>query len=403
MAERNIKVLLVEDDKFDRRAVARYIQKMELPYTLYTAASSAEAMDMLSQNAFDVILLDYQLGDGTGLELLDHIRDTPAIFVTGSGSEEVAVRAMRQGAYDYLIKDPDSNYLTVMSATIQSVLDRKRSENALRVSEERYRGLAEFANAVIHNVGNVLNSITASCQLVKETMQNSKISQLEKVRQLLDEHREQAFLSEHPKGKLLPGYLGTLSERLNEEIALTHEEIADIMKNLTLIREIIATQQSQAKVALFNETFDLRDSAVEALNVCRTAILQQEVLVRNQLAGEMPVSCQRAKLTHILINLIRNAIESMELNAEGTRTLTLSAAAKNGQLELDIADTGAGFTPQTLAKLFSYGFTTKEKGHGFGLHYCANAIREMGGDIHAASPGPGQGSVFTIRLPLRNP
>jgi len=398
MAERNINVLLVEDDKFDRRAMARYIQKMELPYTLHIAASTAEAMNALADATFDVVLLDYQLGDGNGLELLAHIKDTPAIFVTGSGSEEIAVRAMRQGAYDYLIKDPESNYLTVMPSTIQSVLARKRSETALRESDERYRGLAEFANAVIHNVGNVLNSVNASCQIIKETIKNSKIDQLGKVAGLLEAQADQGGLEKAPKFKLALEYLGTLHDRLKEEIQQTGGEIDEILKSLTLMREIIAAQQSQAKAIGETSSFDLREASDEAFKVCRAEIEAAGVEIRNRLSLALKVKCPRADLVHILINLFRNAVQAME-DIAGPRVLTLDAALSEGAVRLRIADTGAGIEPEALRRLFRHGFTTKAKGHGFGLHYCANAVREMGGDIHAESEGAGKGSAFTVVLP----
>lgn len=128
----NIRILLVEDDDVDREAVERNIRKSQTSYSLQTAASEPEALDALKREDFDVVLLDYDLGTSTGLDILPFTGETPVIFVTGSGTEAIAVEAMRRGAYDYLIKDPERNYLTVLPLTISNVLKRNQSERELK-------------------------------------------------------------------------------------------------------------------------------------------------------------------------------------------------------------------------------------------------------------------------------
>ena len=156
MPEERIKILLLDDDEIDRLAVLRFIQREQLPYDVETATSIVEARKLLKQGQYDLVMLDYNLPDGTGLEVLTDVRDMPAIFITGSGDEKVAVNAMRQGAYDYLIKDPERNYLIVLPATINNVLDRKRAEKALVESEVKHRLL--------------LNSIQTPTLALKEDM-----------------------------------------------------------------------------------------------------------------------------------------------------------------------------------------------------------------------------------------
>ncbi len=126
MDEQRIRILIVEDDDIDRMAIVRHISREHLPYDLQIAASESEALDALRESNFDIILLDYDLGTATGFDVMPHTGDTPVIFVTGSGSEQIAVEAIRKGAYDYLIKDPDRYYLVVLPSTIQTVLERKR-------------------------------------------------------------------------------------------------------------------------------------------------------------------------------------------------------------------------------------------------------------------------------------
>ncbi len=146
MNEKNIHLLLVEDDDVDSEAMERHIQKAGLPYDLKVASTEDEAIEALSSFVFDIVLLDYNLQTTTGLDLLPKVGDTPAIFLTGSGSEEIAIEAMRQGACDYLVKDPDRNYLKVLPFTVKNVLNRKETEMQFKNSEERFRALTENTN-----------------------------------------------------------------------------------------------------------------------------------------------------------------------------------------------------------------------------------------------------------------
>lgn len=123
---------MVDDDKIDRMAVERLVRAHNLPYTVDSAGSLAEAREMLGHNDYDLIMLDYMLGDGTGIELMPSARGIPVIFVTGSGDEHIAVNAMKMGAYDYLIKDPERNYLTILPQTVETVMARKKAEDTVR-------------------------------------------------------------------------------------------------------------------------------------------------------------------------------------------------------------------------------------------------------------------------------
>lgn len=163
MTEQRIRILLVEDDKVDQMAVKRLVRDKGLPYDLKTALSVTEGIEQINKFKFDVILLDYQLGDGTGLDLLKEIKEAPVIFVTGFGSEEIAVQAMRAGAYDYLIKSPDRNYLAVLPSTVQNVLARKRME------EERKELIKELQEALakIKTLSGFL-PICSSCKKIRD-------------------------------------------------------------------------------------------------------------------------------------------------------------------------------------------------------------------------------------------
>ncbi len=130
-------LLLIEDDVADQIAFKRLFWDEDGQYEYTLADSVSEARHILEKKAFDVIVTDYLLGDGTGFDILDLNRETPIIMTTGGGSEEVAVKAMKAGAFDYLIKDPDRNYLKLLPLTIEKALKMKKTADQCRIMSER--------------------------------------------------------------------------------------------------------------------------------------------------------------------------------------------------------------------------------------------------------------------------
>ena len=133
MENTRYKILLIEDDKLDRMAFKRMLEEEELPYDCTVAGSVSEARDILSSGRFDVVISDYSLGDGTAFDIIDLALNTPIILVTGVGNEEIATKAWKAGAYDYLIKDHEQNYLKTVPITIENAVKHKRMESRLRL------------------------------------------------------------------------------------------------------------------------------------------------------------------------------------------------------------------------------------------------------------------------------
>jgi len=132
MENAKCRILLVEDDKVDQTAFVRLVRDKNLPYDYTIAGSAAEARNILNSERFDVVIVDNLLGDGTAFDIWDLVADTPTILATGMGDEELAVKAMRAGAYDYLIKDSGHNYLKILPKTIENVISRKKTEQELK-------------------------------------------------------------------------------------------------------------------------------------------------------------------------------------------------------------------------------------------------------------------------------
>lgn len=396
--DRPVSVLLVDDDEIDRMAFERFVRKGSHPFDVVPAASKRAATALLAERAFDVVILDYHLGDGVGLDLLPDLGETPVIFITGGGSEEFAIQALSRGATDYMIKDAERHYLHLLPAAIRGVRERKAAEMELRRSEERYRQLAEFADTVIHNVGNVLNSVNASCESIMNILNRSRVGQLERVNQLLDHCKDETdFFSEHPKGKQIPDYLKGLQVKLDREHQSIQDETQGILKRLLLIREIIETQQSQGKVGDVGEMLLLSEIVEDAVKVRSSALQKYRIELSVDIPDGLRVFAPKVKLTHILINLLKNSIEAIADYHGSARRIGIHAKREaDGRIQLDIDDTGIGIDETTYRGLFQHGFTTKKDGHGYGLHYCARVMKELKGEVRVHSDGYGAGATVTL-------
>lgn len=127
------RILLVEDDKLDQMAFLRMVKDKELSYDCTVAGSVSEADNILKSKVFDIVIADYMLGDGTAFDILELANETPVIFVTGVGDEEIATQAWKAGACDYLIKDPQRNYLKAVPVTIENTIKHKKTEERLQL------------------------------------------------------------------------------------------------------------------------------------------------------------------------------------------------------------------------------------------------------------------------------
>lgn len=142
----NIKVLLVEDDQIDQMAFERFLKEGPYAYDYQIASSVKEAIEKIQQQTFDVAIIDYQLGDGTGFEVIEKIQDVPVIFVTGAGDQSIAVKAMKAGVYDYLIKTASRDYLDYLPVTIDNALNFHRVQQKLAEAETEVEKLSWVAS-----------------------------------------------------------------------------------------------------------------------------------------------------------------------------------------------------------------------------------------------------------------
>jgi two-component system, NtrC family, sensor kinase len=292
-----------------------------------------------------------------------------------------------------------------LSASISEMVRIQQEKNELNrqmVVTARQAGMADIATGVLHNVGNVLNSVNISAGVLLDKVIGSKGVRVQDVAQLLADNEANlpAFFASDERGKRLPGYLVKLADSLTSERKAMTGEVRELIENVTHIKQIIAQQQSLSKLGGLNEIFPLAKVVEDAEKFLHSTTLKREVHLTLALDKVEPILIDRQKVLQIVVNLIKNAIEAVEGINDRPRAVGVSLRdTGSGHQTIVVRDNGCGIPPERLKKMFTHGFTTKKTGHGFGLHSCVNLAREMGGDLTVASDGEGLGASFTLTLP----
>ncbi|MGH7995541.1 MAG: MHYT domain-containing protein [Opitutaceae bacterium] len=292
-------------------------------------------------------------------------------------------------------------------ATGNDITDRKRAEAELAQTHQRLldvsraAGMTEVATGVLHNVGNVLNSVNVSATLVMDHVRHTKAANVAKLSTLLDQHKGDLgdFLSKDARGQMIPDYLSSLSAELANEHAATLAELDHLRKNIEHIKEIVTMQQSYAKTSGFTETVSLANLIDDALHINAGSLARHEVRLVREYRVKPVVAMDKHKVMQILINLVRNAKYACDESGRSDKLITVQTTAGKHCVQITVCDNGIGIPPENLTRIFNHGFTTRKTGHGFGLHSAALAAKELGGSLSATSEGLGRGATFILELP----
>jgi len=292
----------------------------------------------------------------------------------------------------------------------RDITDLKNAEQTLQQTNEdlmrasRLAGMAEVATGVLHNIGNVLNSINVSSNVVADLIRRSKSANLGRICGLLEANADRLgeFLTDDEKGRQIPDFLKKLAVVLEQEQETLLKELEEMHTSIDHIRDIITTQQGYARMGGTVEEVDPAEILEQAMRMEDNSLRRHDVRLERRIEELPRIQVEKHKLIQILVNLIRNAKQAMADNPR--KHLIVSARRTDeGGVAISVTDNGKGISRENLERIFSHGFTTKKEGHGFGLHSSALAVKEMGGTIHADSPGPGKGATFTVTLPPRKP
>ena len=305
---------------------------------------------------------------------------------------------------------PDGQTLGAV-AVIQDTTERKQQDMELErvhkqlMTASREAGMAEVATNVLHNVGNILNSVNISASLVAERLRQSKAAGVSRLAALLLEQGAQVgqFMTGDERGKRVPEYLAALGEQLLADQRLALEELAALRDHLEHIKDTVAMQQSYATLCGVTEVVEVVDLVEDSLRLNAGAFARHGVTLRREFGAVAPITVDRHKVLQILVNLVRNAKYACDESGRSDKFITLRIENVAHGVRISVIDNGVGIPAENMGRLFSHGFTTRLSGHGFGLHSGALAAQELGGTLRAESDGPGCGAAFILDLPLVPP
>jgi NO-binding membrane sensor protein with MHYT domain len=280
----------------------------------------------------------------------------------------------------------------------------KESKNLLQFEKARELGMAEISASVLHNVGNVLNSVNISIDTLTKNRQASPLRALRKLATLFNDHKEDLphFLTQDPQGIHVVPFINELAGQWEEGDRSEESELQEMGKNVDLIKNIISTQQQVIKVDSFDQIISINDLIDETI-LLSGLHQHQAIEVIKEFGDIHAIKVDKAKLFQVLSNIISNAKDSLLESSNNTKKMLISTRKKNkDKIEIKISDNGIGISKSNLEKIFIFGFTTKKTGHGFGLHSTALVISELGGEIIVESEGQGKGATFILNIPNRN-
>ncbi len=332
---------------------------------------------------------------------IDHNRINIDEFVSLSRSFNLMtanLRVSRQQLDDY-------------SHSLEKLVDERTSElrktQAELLSQAHEAGMAEMAVGVLHNIGNAITPAKVGAIVLKDKLESSALRR-ELDRELVSATRVIGSSTDIPEEKKnrIVSILSLLSGSISEEYNQALEKLQGIIKKHNYIEDIINLQMRYANLQGAAENLNVNKVVMDGLTMLEDVIQQHEILVRTNFHDIPEVCIEESKLLQILINVIKNGCEAMMHNDEKPRILTVSSyqEKENDHLVvLTFKDTGCGFDQETKESLFAFGYSTKRRSSGYGLHSSSNYLIANNGSLEAYSPGPNQGAEFVIRLQPANP
>ncbi len=410
MGEERLRVLVVEDDMVDRMAFERFMKAGSIPYDYVFADTLKTARDALSTHKFDIVVTDYVLPDGTSLEIFERIGETPIIVVTGSGDEATAVEAMKRGAYDYLIKDPEGNYLQMLPATVENAIRHKRIEDELKRYRKHLEALVKERTAALEEEIKERERAEEGRQELQEQLHQS---------QKMEAMGELAAGVAHDFNNLLTVIMGNaeMIESVLPEGSLEGESLRMISQ---------ASEQAMGvtrSMLTFSRRVPTKRRPVELQRVVEDACrfldrvlpASIDLIVDADCGQPLWIDADKTQIQQVIMNLAINARDAMPDG--GTLRVSLSPVSQENveasgaspdqsepRARLVVSDTGTGISPELEPRVFEPFYTTKSRGRGtgLGLSIVHGIVENHGGRIDVQSE-VGQGATFTLILPCTLP
>lgn len=454
-----MRILLVEDDEVDQMAFERFVQRAGLPYEYSVADSVAKAKKLLASEEFDIILLDYNLGDGTAFDIIDMHPDAPVILITGASQVDLAVSAMKSGAYDYLVKDIERDYLHFLPVAVDSAIRRKETEDTSRILSHAVMSAADSVfitdldgrvtvlnNAVSNMYGygaadllgqeiGVIGEVGAEGEYVHVRKDGSEFPvAMSRSAVIDDKGREVAFVvmtrditerraAEEELKRInaeLEGYAHTVSHDLKGPLAstvLAASTLEKIMKSAGLLDESgdigkllgIIDNNVWKSTALIDDLLALAEAGqtpdtLETVDIGELVkrILEESAGMIQEKGIEVKVDDDLgtvlgspAHVYQLFTNLIGNCIKHCD-SERPVVTVSFLGKEKSGAARYVIRDNGKGIPPADIDRIFTPFFKGKGGGTGIGLATAEKVVKLYGGEIRAYNDN-GACFEFTIK------
>jgi len=343
------------------------------------------------------------------------VEDARRVFGDGQGLTRLQARWITRDervvwcdTYLTIIRDPVDGRVGVRGFSLD-ITEQKLAQTQLEeahhklLDASRQAGMAEVATSVLHNVGNVLNSVNVSATMAAEHVRNSSAPHVGRVADLLAQKGGDLanYLTTDPSGRKLPAFLAQLAGQLEIERTTVLGELQQLGKNVEHIKDIVAMQQNYATAAGVSQTVPVVDLVEDGISMNAGALTRHEVQLVRDYQSKPVIQVDKHKLIQILVNLIRNAKYACDDSGRTEKLMTLRISDDGETVRIAVIDNGVGIPQENLTRIFSHGFTTRAEGHGYGLHSGALAAKELGGALLVHSDGPGCGAMFTLELPLK--
>lgn len=287
-----------------------------------------------------------------------------------------------------------------LAGEFDDMMEQLEEARAAYVETARAAGMSQVATGILHNVGNVLNSVNVAADLVNQQLTDMSVDDLEKLTQIIDEHAGDlaSFVKEDARGQHLQPFLSALSGELMTQRNAALEEVASLSRGVEHICDLVKSQQNYAISSDLLEPTNLAELIDEAARISDQALFADESLQVDRVFEDLPdIQVDRHRVLEILVNLITNARQAM--TGVTPRAITLRLFREQDNICIQVQDTGMGLSEDQLTQVFHAGYTTKSSGMGYGLHSSANAATEVKGKLSVASDGPGKGATFTLKFP----
>ncbi len=382
----------------DMRRAPSLLVRARIPRDISARGASAAEYALVSTVAAGVLLLLVLLGVLQRTVLTPVAKLTRHAVYIGQTEDSTVKLELAEGRQDEV---------GVLYREFDSMLTKLARSRAAVIDTARKAGMSDIANGILHNVGNVLNSVNVSAGMVNERLRSSRVGKLERLNELVEQHADDlgGFLVRDPKGRHFAPFLGELTRLMRTDQVDLEREMGTLSEGIEHIRHLVSSQQAYAGRSALREATDVSEALENALRLSEQATPgARPIAVERRFEALSGVRLDHHKLMEILVNVLKNAREALDEQPRERRILLVlrkEARPEDGQrLVIEVADSGPGIPPENLTRIFNNGFTTKPHGQGIGLHVSANAAKEMDGKLGASARGEAGGATFVLDLPF---